>query len=88
MDQRDPDHTEELIEERVALSAIPRVERRVVELDRDDWCERRHIAEHEVHVLGGHAVERGVIHLAVGYFAEVANADLQQDQEAIADRVL
>ena len=73
MDQRHTDHPEKLVHERVALGAIARVKRRVIELDRDHRCERRHIAEHEVHVLGGHAVERGMVHLSVGDLTEIAH---------------
>ena len=88
VDQRDPDYSEELIEERIALGAVPRVKGRVVEFDRDDWSQRSQIAEDEVHLLCGHTVEGRMVHLAVRDLAEIAHADLQQDEEAIADRVL
>ena len=85
VDERHADHTEELVHEGVALGAIAGVQRRVVELDRDHRCERGLIAEDEVHLLVGNAVERRLVHVMVGDLAEIADADLQKDEKAVAD---
>ena len=85
MNQGHADHAKELLHEGVALGAVARVERRVIELDGDDRRECRLIAEDEVHLLVGNAVERRLVHVMVGDLAEIADADLQKDEKAVAD---
>ena len=85
MDERHADHAEELFHEGVALGAVARVERRVIELDGDNRCERRLIAEDEVHLLVGDPVECRLVHVSVSDLAEVPEVELQKDEKAIAD---
>src|SRR5438093_9471024 len=88
MDERHADHAKELLHEGVALGAVARVERRVIELDRDHRSECRLIAEDEVHLLVGHPVEGRLVHVSVSDLAEVAEVELQKDEKAITDREL
>src|SRR5207245_9257492 len=81
MDERRPDDAEGLVHESVTLGAIAAVVGRIIELDRDDRSERYLVAEHEVHVLGGHTVEGRLIYLTVGDLAELPDTDLQKDEE-------
>ena len=85
MDERHADHAEELFHEGVALGAVARVERRVIELDGDNRCERRLIAEDEVHLLVGYPVEGRLVHVSVSDLAEIAEVELQKDEKAITD---
>lgn len=82
MDERHPDHAEELVHESVTLGPIAAVVARIIELDRDDRSERCLVAEYEVHVLGCHTVEGRLVYLTIGDLAEIPDADLQKDEEA------
>src|SRR5438045_2569172 len=88
MDERHADHAKELLHEGVALGAVARVERRVIELDGDDRRECRLIAEDEVHLLVGDPVEGRLVHVSVSDLAEVAEVELQKDEKAVADHEL
>jgi len=74
-DKRDTDYSEKLIDEDVPLGAVATVVGRIVEFDRGHRVQRDLIAQNKVHVLGGDTVERGLVHLSVGDFAEIADAD-------------
>src|SRR5256885_5465455 len=87
-DQPDADHAEQFIHEHVALGALTREFGRIIELDRDDGRERRLVTENKVDLLVGEPIEGRLVRRAVGDFAQVANARLQKDLEAIAYGVL
>ena len=46
------------------------------------------ITQHEVHMLRGDPVERGLVDLSMRDLHEIAHADLEQDDEAVPDRIL
>src|SRR5258707_224316 len=86
--ERNSYHSEKLIHERVAVGALAAVVRGIVEFDRDDRMQCYLIAQHEVHVLASHAVERALVDLSMRNPHEIANADLEKNDEGVPDRVL
>src|SRR6267378_6872425 len=50
--------------------------------------QRHLIAEHKVHVLGGNPIEGGLVYFSMGDLAEISDANLEQDHEAVSDRRL
>ena len=88
VNQGHADHAKELLHEGVALGAVARVERRIIEFDGDNRRECRLIAEDEVHLVVGDSVEGRLVYVTVCDLAKIAHADLQEDEKAIANREL